>query len=59
VAAVKCDVCDGTGVLDAGVDPETGLYGGTDCWGCAGTGDTRNHDDSPYRSDNYPERDSA
>lgn len=59
MSAPICDVCDGTGVLGVDVDPDTGVWGGEDCWGCAGTGDPRNHDDSPHNPANYPNRDSA
>lgn len=54
-----CDVCDGRGLIRVDVDPDTGVWDGEDCWGCNGTGDPRNHDDSPHNSANYPNRDSA
>lgn len=40
-AANECPTCGGTGLIDPGTDPETGIYGGEDCRDCGGTGDAR------------------
>lgn len=36
---VECRECNGTGVIAAGVDPETGRDAGRDCWKCGGYGE--------------------
>lgn len=50
-----CDVCDGTGVLNA-VRNRDGIWDTDDCWGCNGTGNAHLHDDSPHNPANYPTR---